>query len=96
MVPYLVVLLQDSYQAIRTMAQRTLLRHREGERLKGSDPLEPPERQQRWVRPILEHWSRGKRGPSPALLVDATGEIRLDEFMRVLGSRDERNVVLNE
>jgi hypothetical protein len=99
MAPPLAMLLNDPYDAVRQIAHRSL------QALPGFDGWEydflaaPAVRTGSTLR-VLDHWSRmaasAGRGPSPALLLDASGVPRMEEIVKLGLRRDDRPLVLRE
>ncbi len=96
MVPYLLILLQDPYRAVRVIAHRTLLLHPEARAVAEADPLVEPAELAHFTQPVLDAWSAAGRRNVPGLLIDARGRIDLQAVQQLLSRRDERPVVLNE
>jgi hypothetical protein len=96
MTPFLCVMAQDPYRAVRYIAHRTLTRQPEALGLLSWDPLAPPAEQFDHTRPILQAWGSRARVAAPALLITEKGEMDLAAFQRLLARRNERGVVLNE
>ncbi len=94
--PYLVQLLDDPYDAVRYIAERSL------RRISGFEHLEFDFIGTRRVRAdgqdrALEIWRRQTGHKShPAVLLDSNGRINLDVFSRLLGQRNDRPVRLKE
>lgn len=96
MTPFLTVLVQDAYPAVRYIAHRSLARQPEAAGLCGWDPLALPGEQFAHTQPILRAWGARTRAGSPATLIAASGEVDLAALQRLLSKRNERSVVLNE
>jgi cytochrome c554/c'-like protein len=98
LVPYLLELMDDPYDAVRLIAARSL-RTLPGQADAPIDPLAPPEQRARAAQAIRARWvalpsSTGGRGP--ATLFDAHGEVDRAELARLLARRDVRPVNLAE
>jgi hypothetical protein len=96
MAPYLVQLLDDPYDAVRYIAERSLRRIPGFEHLEfdflDTRPVRAPRRDR-----ALEIWRRLNDHESrPAVLLDSDGQLDLDVFSRLLGQRDDRPVRLKE
>jgi hypothetical protein len=94
---YLAPLLNDPYDAVRYIAQRSLRRLPGFERL-DYDFLGPPEHRQAAAQSVLEQWQRQMppgtgRG---ALLVQPDGRLEFSAFMRLLEQRQNRSIELVE
>jgi hypothetical protein len=96
MTPFLTVLAQDPYRAVRFMAYRSLARQPDGSSVGAGDPLAPQSEHAARMRPVLQAWSARRRAAAPELLITEKGEIDLAAVQRFLAKRDERAVVLNE
>jgi hypothetical protein len=96
MTPYLTVLVQDPYRAVRYIAHRSLARQPEAAGLERSDPLAQPAEQFRRVQPILAAWGARPRPAAPSLLITQKGEVDLALLQRLMSRRNDRAVVLNE
>jgi hypothetical protein len=97
MVPFLAVLVQDPYTAVRYTAHRALSRRSEGAALARTDPLvQQPAELARVTNPIVDAWNRKFRKPAPSLLIDAHGVLDVRALQQLLSRRDERPVELNE
>jgi len=99
MTPSLAQLLEDPYDAIRIIAERTLRHIRETE-LTDYDFLDADEDVSRIHRQLLEEWretphssglARGRR-----VLLDGDGRLLQEEFKKLLDSRDDTPVMLLE
>ncbi len=98
MAPFLAQLLDDPYQAVRLIADRSL-RTLPGFEDFDCDPLAPPEDRRAAVRRARSVWSRLGRpevANPPAVLLDETGAIREEFFYPLLARRDDRVVELHE
>ena len=94
---YLAPLLNDPYDAVRYIAQRSLRRLPGFERL-NYDFLGPAEQRQSAAQIVLEEWQRDTgpgegRGP---LLLHPDGRLDLSDFNRLLGQRQNRSIELVE
>jgi hypothetical protein len=96
MTPFLTVMVQDPYRAVRYIAHRSLTRQPEANGLCNWDPLAPPAEQFQHTTPILQAWGARKRLAKAALLITEKGEVDLAGIQRLLSKRNERTVVLNE
>ena len=98
MVPHLAELLNDPYEAVRSIAYRSLRTLPDYGDFK-YDYLADRQERVATVLPMLQSWRRSalsRRRRDPELLVDAEGEIRVDLFRRLLGQRDHRPLFLRE
>jgi len=100
MVPYLCMLLQDPYDAVRFRAQRSLQRYAEY-RAVTTDTVAgaPRARQREMVRAVLGDWER--RAPSagdgdPRLLLRPDGAVDGPRFARFAARRNDEIVILFE
>ena len=98
--PLLGQLMNDPYDAVRYMAGRSL-RTIEGYRDFDYDFLVPPAEREKRISRLMERWEKGVREqPAPrigkALLLNADGSLRREEFELLLRARDERPVMLVE
>jgi hypothetical protein len=96
MTPFMSLLVQDPYRAVRYIAHRSLALQSEARGLTDFDPLAPPNEQFAHTQPILRGWGSRARPASPAMLITERGEIDLAAVQRLLAKRNERAVVLNE
>jgi predicted CXXCH cytochrome family protein len=92
--PYLGQLLVDPYAAVRYIAARSL-RSVAGYEDLAYDYVAPSAVRAAARRQALAAWE-GAPGPRPELLIGADGRIDQPAFARLLGSRDDRPVVLQE
>lgn len=101
MTPYLGLLLQDPYHAVRYIAQRSLQKQRGFEDLLDEYDFTLPiaERSAR-SNQLYETWKvRAARGPLAGrseVLMDANGDLRLDVFVRLLQEQNTTPLTLNE
>lgn len=97
--PYLGELLRDPYHAVRFVAQRALREAPSGAGL-GYDFLDPEAEREAAIQRMLDDWSvrRGARRDRDLepLLIDASGDLRVALFRRLLAQRDHRPVYLGE
>jgi hypothetical protein len=94
---YLAPLLNDPYDAVRYIAQRSLRRLPGFERL-NYDFLGPPEQRQAAAQIVLEEWQRNM-GPGTgrgALLLHPDGRLEFSAFTRLLSQRQNRPIELVE
>jgi hypothetical protein len=95
MTPYLAVLMEDSYDAVRYIAQRSVKRH--GTDTAGYDFLHEPAERTVAVNRIRQNWSRAKRSPKqPADVLIGSEGLQQDELDRLLARRDNRRIILTE
>jgi hypothetical protein len=94
---YLAPLLDDPYDAVRYIAQRSL------KRLPGYaafeyDFLGTAATRQAAAQRVMLQWRQAPRvaGEQPSVLLDARGQLRQAEFLRLLAQRNEQPVMLNE
>jgi hypothetical protein len=98
MPPYLAQLLNDPYDAVRFIAERSL------RTLPGFAPLPydfiAPEGQRREAqRRVMAIWDRARAQEpqtEPQLLMDAQGNLRVPELLRLIGERNTRRMLLRE
>ena len=102
MAPYLAQLLNDPYDAVRLIAERSL------RTLPGFAPLQydfiAPEAQRREAQlRVMTIWDRTRRGEGPGerranpqVLMDPQGNLRVPELLRLIGERNTRRVLLRE
>jgi hypothetical protein len=99
MAPYLAQLLDDPYDAVRFITFRSL-RSVQGFSQFEYDFLAPHGERLTAASRAISQWRRSRghdaRGFDPALLFDARGDLRLDEIIRLVKSRDNRPVFLRE
>jgi len=96
MTPFLLVALRDPYSAVRMIAQRTIARQPEGDRLVGYEPMGAPEGWMRRTDPVYVAWASRRRAPSAALLIGLDSGLDMPPFSRLLSRRDNKPLVLNE
>ena len=99
MAPFLAQLLDDPYDAVRFIADRTI------RTLPGFTPFDydfvdgPRARRDAQLR-AMAIWDRERsRAPArsePGLLVDASGNLRIEAVLRILKERDDRRMLLRE
>jgi hypothetical protein len=99
-VPVLAELMNDPYDAVRYMAQRSL-RSLPAYQDFEFDFLATPEERRQAIDLLLAKWAdRTSKQPAPrigqALLLDASGGVRREEFTRMLQRRDNRPITLVE
>ena len=95
--PYLALLMNDEYHAVRYIAERAM-------RLQGGvdtgdyDFFAEAEERYESTRPAFDYWTRGggRREPNPELLIEEGGALNMDTFNRLLGQRDQTPITLNE
>lgn len=98
MVPYLAQLLEDDYEAVRMVAYRAL------RRIPGYEDVRyevtgPRAERSRTADEVRKRWREAERPATPAsaaVLLDANGALREDEFARLLKKRNRRAVSLLE
>jgi len=99
--PYLFNLLEDPYDAVRIIARRTLERLPEFEGMT-FDELASEAARERALVELRREWtargraSGGRGAHTLATGYDARGELRVDQFERLISSRDNRPLVLLE
>lgn len=95
MAPYLIQLLDDPYQAVRLIAQRSLRLEPQFARV-DYDPFDSPQRRRLIVERLLVSWRPEAGTPAdPSTLVRASGLDRA-RFDALLALRDDRPVELHE
>jgi hypothetical protein len=98
MAPYLAQLLNDPYDAVRFIAARSM-RSLAGFRSLPYDFI-APERQRRQAQAqAMAIWDRNRaqdRRPEAQLLMDARGDLRVAELLRLIRGRNEARVLLRE
>lgn len=96
--PYLALLMNDDYRAVRYIAARSMREQRVD--VPGYDVFDEADRRYAATLPVFEAWNRqgasGVRPGAPHLLVGADGALDMEAFNRLLGRRDQRRVILNE
>ena len=96
--PYLALLMNDDYHAVRYIAQRSMGEQRL--EVQGYDPFDEPDRRYAATLRVFEEWARrgagGARPAAPPLLVGPDGALDMETFNRLMGERDLRRVTLNE
>lgn len=98
MAPYLGQLLEDPYDAVRYVASRSL-GSLPGIGVLDYDYMGPPASRARWAQRVREAWrhvSVPTEARRAAILIDANGDLMHDVFLRLLGERDDREVILAE
>jgi hypothetical protein len=96
--PYLALLMNDPYHAVRFIAGRSARSAEEHAGL-AYDHMAPPERRLELTSELLERWGRAQApdGPArPELLLAAGGAWREEDVERLLEGRDNSDVVLQE
>jgi Cytochrome c552 len=97
--PYLAQLLEDRYDAVRIIADRSL-RRSPAFRDVAYDPVGPPEQRTAAHQRVLEIWAGGqdphKHPFAREVLIDEEGHVREAEFRRVWGQRDDRPMSVRE
>jgi 1-acyl-sn-glycerol-3-phosphate acyltransferase len=92
-------LFDDPYDAVRFIAYRSM-RSVPGMSAFTGDFVAPPAQRRNDILGIVNTWRRmqasGRRRTDAALLLDASGSIRLDIVNRLLAQQDRRPVRLNE
>jgi len=96
MTPYLTILLQDPYNAVRMIALRSLRRQPEGDEIAGYEPMGSRESWSPHTQRVWAAWGSRRRGPAPALLIGASGALDMSVLTPLLSRRDERPMILNE
>lgn len=98
MAPLVAQLLDDSYDAVRFSAGRTLRSLPGFETLSYDFVAGPQARRQRQLQ-VMQRWDR-VRGtaatPGPAVLLAADGTLMVDEMLRLIGRRNHRRMLLRE
>jgi hypothetical protein len=94
--PYLAVLMEDSYDAVRYIAHRSIKRI--GTDTTGYDFISQPAERTNAVNRIRKNWSGVKRSANQptSVLIGAKGQLQQDELDRLLARRDNRRIVLTE
>jgi len=93
--PYLIQLLDDPYQAVRVIAQRSL-RHEERFTRFQYDPFAPPAQRRLLVSQLLNSWTPEDHSSiAPSTLITPSG-VERERFDALLGMRDDRVVELHE
>jgi predicted CXXCH cytochrome family protein len=99
LVPYLAQLLEDPYSAVRYIAQRSLKRIPEFSST-AYDFVGSAEQRTSAARQVLERWRRsypaGTVKAGSQILLAPGGALQLDQFQRLLLSRDDRSMDLQE
>lgn len=96
MPPHLALMLVDPYPAIRYIAHRSLRRLPGFEEFE-YDHLGPPARAGAARTSVYEKWKQtAKPSPRPHLLFGPDGQLRTDEFERIVVQRDNRTIVIQE
>jgi hypothetical protein len=97
--PYLAQLLEDRYDAVRIIADRSL-RRSPAFRDVAYDPVGPPEQRAAAHRRVLQIWASGQDPPkhpfAREVLIDEGGHVREAEFRRLWGQRDDRPMSVRE
>jgi hypothetical protein len=96
-VPYLAQLIRDPYDAVRTIARRSLRRVAGYEGV-ADDAFGDPSLNADAARAVLTQWEadHDRRHGDERLLIDPRGTLERDEFIRLLQQRDDRPIVLKE
>jgi len=98
-VPYLAQLLEDRYDAVRYIAERSL------RRLPGFHDFEydfvgPPAQRAAAHQRALQIWARGQKPQgrpfTSPMLIDARGRVQQAPFERLWKQRDDRPMTINE
>jgi len=94
MVPYLTLLINDPYPAVRIISYRSL-RDLEGFETFEFDDVGPEQQRGAAVRDAVEIWrkelsSRSETGE--AILIHPDGSLQQEEFIRLVGVRDDRPI----
>ena len=94
---YLAPLLDDPYDAVRYIAQRSLKRLPGYERL-DYDFMGPAEQRQAAAESVMQEWQRSPRPGEgrEAMLLRPDGRFEHSAFLRLLGQRDDRAIDLKE
>ena len=96
MVPFLLALMNDEYDAVRQIAFRSL-RTMPGYEEFAFDPFSEPNARARVTKEAVELWDQKQHAPDrPQLLFGPDGQFQLAEFVRLLHERDRRPVRLRE
>ncbi|MGB0579429.1 MAG: multiheme c-type cytochrome [Limisphaerales bacterium] len=100
LVPYLALLMEDSYHAVRYIADRSLRKQKKYQDL-AFDFLGEPGRRKQFVVALTENWMTERRlnhrdGAKPSVLVETNGLLDGAKFGRLRAARDHRRIVLNE
>ena len=98
LVPYLVDLMDDPYDAVRMIAARSLATLSDPAQ-RPLDPLADPAARAALTRSLLERWQArppAERAAPEATLIDAHGNLRADEVARLRSQRDDRPLSLAE
>ncbi|MBL8900583.1 MAG: C cytochrome precursor [Planctomycetes bacterium] len=97
--PFLVNLLDDPYDAVRQIADRSL-RSVPGTAPYAYDPLAPSDQRRAASARVLADWSsassRSGASVRPHVLLDASGSPQREEFSRLLRARDPRRILIAE
>lgn len=99
MSPYLILLLNDPYDAVRHIAQRTYDKQDERSDLVGYDFTMAPQPRLQWMLEKLDAWVRAaspERTTSANLLIQPGGVLDVGTVDRLLDRRDKRDLTLNE
>jgi hypothetical protein len=96
MTPLLVLLLQDRYAAVRSIAYRTLAREPDGAALARCDPAASPEELHAAAAPLVQAWKARTHTPAAPLLITERGQSDVAALKRLLARRNEQPVTLNE
>ena len=94
MVPYLTLLINDPYPAVRIIAHRAL-RDLEGFETFEFDDVGPEDEREAAVRSAVEIWRTRLSGRSETgdpVLIDPDGTLQQERFIRLVGERDNRPV----
>ncbi|MBG89969.1 MAG: C cytochrome precursor [Verrucomicrobiales bacterium] len=96
MAPYLAVMMNDSYDAVRYIAQRSM--GRLGLDVSGYDFIALPKDRTNQVEQVVKQWTSARRSPNlpGTVLVDQQTGVVESEVKRLLARRNNRRIVLTE
>ena len=96
MPPFLAQVLNDPYDAVRYIAQRSLRRDPAFARVEYDFLAGPVDRQQSGAR-VVDAWqARGGGAPEAGVLLDSHGALDRSTFGRLLKGRDDTSIILAE